>query len=339
MKLPNGYGSVVFLGKKRRRPWAARLTIGWSENKKQIYKYLSYHEKRTDALAALIEYNKNPYDLDRVSVTFADVYKAWADRRFSELNKSTANNYKSIYNKCSKLYDVPFCDLKTAHLQEIVDENEASSRASLLKGLFANLYGYAIKNDIVEKDYSQFIEIPTHNAKKQKTTFSKKEIATLWENIDVPYVDLVIILLYTGMRISELLGIKIKDINLDGGYMVGGVKTEAGKNRIIPIHAEIMPLVKAQFSENKKYLFPAKRGGKLSYREFRKNFFIPLMDQLKMEHTLHETRHTFVSQADRCGINSTILKKIVGHANGDITLHYTHKETAELLAEMEKFYY
>lgn len=339
MKLPNGYGSVVFLGKKRRRPWAARLTVGWGENKKQIYKYLSYHEKRTDALAALIEYNKNPYDLDRVSVTFAEVFEAWAARRFSELEKSTAKNYKSIYNKCTKLYNVPFRDIKTAHLQEIVDENEAASRAGLLKGLFSHLYSYAIKNDIVEKDYSQFVEIPTHSPTKKKTTFSKKEVATLWENVGVPYVDLILILLYTGMRISELLGINIKDIDLDGGYMIGGIKTEAGKNRIIPIHADIMPLVKAQFSENKKYLFPALRGGKLGYREFRKNFFIPLMDQFKMKHTLHETRHTFISQADRCGINPTILKKIVGHANGDITLHYTHKETAELLEEIKKFKY
>lgn len=339
MKLPNGFGSIVFLGKKRRRPWAARLTIGWGEDKKQKYKYLSYHEKRTEALAALIEYNKNPYDLDRVSVTFADVYAAWAERKYLELNQSTVNNYRSIYNKCAKLYDIPFREIKTAHLQKIVDENVAASRANLLKGLFAHLYGYAIKNDIVEKDYSQFVELPTHSAKKQKTTFSKKEIAALWENVDVPYVDLVLILLYTGMRISELLGIKTENINLGGGYMIGGLKTEAGKNRIIPIHADIMPLVKAQFSKDKKYLFTAARGGKIYYGDFRTNIFAPLMEKLKMDHTLHETRHTFISQADRCGINSTILKKIVGHANGDITLHYTHKETAELLEEIKKFKY
>lgn len=339
MKLPNGYGSVVFLGKKRRRPWAARLTVGWNEEKKQQYKYLSYHEKRTDAFAALVEYNKNPYDLDRVSVTFADVFNAWAERKFAELNQSTANNYKSIYNKCAKLYNIPFCDIKTAHLQEVIDENSTSTRVALLKGLFSHLYGYALKNDIVEKDYSKYVEIPTYNKRNQKTTFSKKEIAKLWENIAVPYVDLLLILLYTGMRISELLQMETQNVNIDGGYMVGGLKTEAGKNRIIPIHTEILPLVKAQYSEDKKYLFPAKRGGKLGYREFRHNFYIPLMEKLKMSHTLHETRHTFISQADRCGINPTILKKIVGHANGDITLHYTHKETEELLEEIKKFYY
>lgn len=339
MKLPNGFGSIVFLGKKRRRPWAARLTIGWSENKKQKYKYLSYHEKRTEALAALIEYNKNPYDLDRVSVTFADVYAAWAERKLPTLGKSTAENYKSVYKKCVKLYDLPFRELKTTHLQEIIDENKHLARVGIIKIFFAHLYGYAIKNDITEKDYSQFVEVPAQRKKKTKTPFTKEEVAAIWEHKDDVSARLVLILLYTGMRISELLEMENINVNIDGGYMIGGIKTDAGKNRIIPIHAEIMPLVKAQFSEGKKYLFSAKLGGRWSYSNFRTLFFAPFMKKLKMDHSLHETRHTFISQADRCGINQTVLKRIVGHANGDITLHYTHKETAELLEEMKKFYY
>ena len=117
MRLPNGFGSIVFLGKKRRRPWAARLTVGWGNDKKQKFKYLSYHEKRKDALAALIDYNKKPYDVDRASVTFAEVFEAWASRKFDELGSHSVRNYKSIYRKCSDLYDLPFRELKTAHLR------------------------------------------------------------------------------------------------------------------------------------------------------------------------------------------------------------------------------
>lgn len=339
MKLPNGYGSIVFLGKKRRRPWAARLTVGWSDEKKQIYKYLSYHEKRTDALAALIEYNKNPYDLDTVSVTFADVFNAWAERKFPTFGKSTANNYKSIYNKCAKIYDMPFRELKTTHLQGLIDEHKALAQVSLFKALFAHLYAYALKHDITEKDYSQFVEIPSRNTKNTKTPFTQEEIAALWANVDAPFADLVLILLYTGMRISELLKMETENINIDGGYMVGGVKTEAGKNRIIPIHPDIMPLVKARYSQDKKYLFTAPRGGQIHYQNFIDKDFSPLMHRLNMNHTPHETRHTFISQADRCGISPAILKKIVGHASGDITAHYTHKETDEIVNEIKKFRY
>ena len=339
MKLPNGYGSVVFLGKKRRRPWAARLTVGWGDNKKQVYKYLSYHEKRTEALAALIEYNKNPYNLDRVSVTFADVFAAWSKHKYPTIGKSTADNYTSIYKKCGKLYDMPFREIKTTHLQEVVDDHKHLARASLLKILFTHLFGYAIKNDIVEKDYSAYVDAPAQKQKRSKTPFTLDEIALLWENKNEYAAQIVLILLYTGMRITELLEIETANVNIDGGYMIGGAKTEAGKNRVIPIHAEIMPIIQAHYSEDNKYLLTAKRGERLPYSTFRNNMFMPLMFKLGMTHTPHETRHTFISQADRCGINSTVLKRIVGHANGDITLHYTHKETDELLQEIKKFHY
>ena len=252
MKLPNGYGSVVFLGKKRRRPYGARITVGWNDEKKQVYKYLGYYEKRTDALAALVEYNKNPYNLDVVSVTFADVFNAWSDRKFPTLSISAARNYKSYYVKCAALYNMPFREIKTIHLQRIVDENKTLANVSLLKSLFAHLYGYAIKNDITEKDYSQFVEVPARTTKGTKETFTADEIAALWANKTETFVNIVLILLYTGMRISELLKMETENVNIDGGYMVGGLKTEAGKNRIIPIHADIMPIIKTQYSKDKK---------------------------------------------------------------------------------------
>lgn len=339
MRLPNGFGAIVNLGKKRRRPWAARLTIGWGADKKQKYKYLSYHEKRKDALAALIEYNKKPYDVDRASVTFAEVFEAWSSRKFDELGQHSVRNYRSMYRKCEPLYDVPFRELKTSHLQAIVDANKQLAHVNLLKVLFGQLYGYAIKNDISEKDYSQFVEIPTKEKKLEKVPFTSEEVARLWQHVDLPFVDLVLILLYTGMRISELIEMKIENIHLTERYMIGGKKTAAGKNRIIPIHEEIMPLVKAQYSQDKKYLFQSVRGNMLQYNYFAAKKFTPLMEQLGMSHTLHETRHTFISQADRVGLNGTILKKIVGHANGDITLHYTHKDIAEILEEIKKFHY
>lgn len=339
MRMPNGFGSVVNLGKKRRRPWAVRFTVAWGDDKKQKYKYLSYHEKRKDALAALIAYNKKPFDLDRATVTFSEVFEAWAGRKFSELGSHSVRNYKSIYRKCADLYDLPFRELKTSHLQAVVDANKQLAHVNLLKVLFGQLYGYAIKHDIIEKDYSQFVEIPTKEKKLEKVPFTSEEVATLWKNVELPFVDLVLILLYTGMRISELIEMKIENINIDECYMIGGVKTAAGKNRVIPIHADIMPLIKAQYSPNKKYLFQSVRGNKLQYNYFAAKKFTPLMEKLKMSHTLHETRHTFISQADRVGLNATILKKIVGHANGDITVHYTHKDISEILDEIKKFHY
>ena len=77
MKLPNGYGSVVNLGKRRRKPYAARITTGWTEDGKQKKKYLGYYKTRQEAMKALADYNENPFDLATREVTFAELYEKW----------------------------------------------------------------------------------------------------------------------------------------------------------------------------------------------------------------------------------------------------------------------
>ena len=60
MRIGNGDGSIIKLSGKRRRPYAVRVNIGWTDTGKQKYQYLSYHEKITDAKTALREYLLQP---------------------------------------------------------------------------------------------------------------------------------------------------------------------------------------------------------------------------------------------------------------------------------------
>ena len=339
MRLPNQYGGIIKLGGNRRKPWAVRFTTGYASNGVQKFQYLGYYEKRTEALAALVEYHKNPYDIGARKTTFAEVYEAWADRKFETLGKSSVRNYRSIYRKCEALYDMEFSKVKTSHLQGVIDSHKTLAGVNLLKVLFGQLYAFAIKHDLCEKDYSQYVEVPIKEKRKEKVPFTSEEVQRLWDNKHLQYIDIVLILLYTGMRISELLEMKIEKISLADRYMVGGVKTAAGRNRVIPLHRDIVPLIEAQIKEGKTYLFESSRGNMIAYNYFAAYKFAPLMESLKMRHTLHETRHTFISQADRLGLNTGAIKRIVGHANGDITAHYTHKETSELIAVIDGFYY
>ena len=339
MKLPNGFGAVINLGKRRRKPYAVRLTIGFKESGAQIFRYLGYYEKKKDALEALIEYNKHPFDLDKHTITFAEVFEEWKKRKFETLGESSIRNYRSIYNKCKPLYEIPFRELKTRHLQSIVDEHKKLSNINLVKVLYTQLYDYALKNDIVDKDYSKFVEIPVKEVKRKKQPFTAKEVKKLWKHQDEEFVDIVLVLLYTGMRITELLEMPLSKIYLDKRYMVGGKKTKAGIDRIIPIHKDILPIFEKAFKNNKKWLFETPRGNIWQYNYFAAYKFTPLMQALKMSHTAHETRHTFISQASRLNLNTSSIKKIVGHASGDITEHYTHKNIDELVATIDAFYY
>lgn len=338
MRNPNGFGSVVKLSGKRRRPYAVRVTAGWADDGKQILKYVSYHTKKADAVKALLEFNTNPYDIDAARITFAEVYERWTKTEFETLSDSMVNAYRSAYKHCKPLYGKVFKELRKTHLQAVVDAIEAPSMQDVTKFLFLKSYKYAMENDIVNKNYAQFVKIAKKEESKAKTPFTREEIDILWANVDkVKYADLVLILLYTGMRIGELLNMEKANIFLEERYMIGGSKTKAGKNRIIPLHKRIVPLIENRMDESdSQWLFINRIGAKLKYNSFTQYHWEPLMKLVGAEHTPHDTRHTFISEMSRLDVNQLTIRKIVGHSDKSVTEHYTHKTIEELVSAVDK---
>lgn len=338
MRNPNSYGGIVKLGGKRRKPYAVRVTVGWSDDGKQIYKYLSYHETKRDAMIALAEYNKNPYDIDSSKVTFQEIYNVLVEKEFPELSDKTVKNYKSAYQNCKPLYDMVFKEIKKNHLQGVIDEMESVSMAGVTKLLIQKIYKYAMENDIVTTNYAQYIKLPKKQAAAKKNPLTREEINFIWDNMNkIRNADIILILLYTGMRISELLEMEKENIHLEERYMIGGLKTEAGIDRTIPIHKRILPLIENRMKQsNSQYLITNKSGSQLRYDTFRKYYMRDFLDDTKVEHTVHDTRHTFVSEMSRLGIDNLIIKRIVGHSDKDITEHYTHKNLEDLLQAIDQ---
>ncbi len=340
LKLPNKFGGIVFLGERRRKPYGVRITTGWNDKNRQRYKYLGYFEEYLEAMEFLIEYNKNPYDIDAKSITLKNIYDDWSKRHFDKVSLHSKRAYISAFKKCEHLYNMPFIDLRTKHFQDIVDPMKSTSTAQMFKNVIKMLYQYALKHDIVNKDYSAYIEMPNAKKKHIKKPFTKEEIDLLWNHQGNDAIDVLLILLYSGMRISEVLNMKIEDIHFEERYMIGGVKTEAGKNRIIPIHKKIVPIIEKRLLN--KYLFQGIRSRNKYDYSYMSILISKVFDELKMEHTIHETRHTFVSQADRIGINKITLKRIVGHSvkRNDITDDvYTHKNKEDVIQAIDLFYY
>lgn len=339
MKNPNGFGSIVNLGQKRRRPFAIRITVGYDDNGKQKFKYLSYHEKRQDAIMALAEYNKAPYDLDSNRITFGEIYERWKNKKFDSLSASSQKRYRAAYKVCAPLEKMIFKDLRKNHLQSVIDDKSAHSMKNAAKILIQQLYTYALENDIIQKDYSQFIEIPKNSPTKKKTPFSNEEIDVLWNKVkEIPQAGLCLILLYSGMRVSELLDMPRENVNLEERYMIGGNKTEAGINRMIPIHDRIYPFIEGLYNSNtdSKWLIITKTGAKMTYANYEKRYFKELMKELGFKHSCHETRHTFISRMHEVGADPLIMKRIVGHSDKNVTEGYTHITPERLLEEINK---
>lgn len=333
MRLANGSGSIVCLdktGKKRRKPWAVRITTGWKDGK-QVRKYVGYYATQQEAIMALADYHKGGLDLDLSKLTLNEVYNLWIERvKKKNLSESVLKIHHMAYSKFGKLGNAKFNTIKAAHLQDWLDGiNLKPSSKGKLKGTMIQLYKYAVANDIVVKNYAESLEI---NEKVEQTgkVFTTDEIETIWKMQDRFEAKVLLVLLYTGMRIGELLIIKRDDIDFENGYMVGGIKTEAGKNRVIPIHNRIAPIVKELLGDS-NWLIQNTRGNQMRYNTafvMFKKFF----EEIGITHTIHDARKTCVSWLHSSGIPIETVRIIVGHSGKGVTEKvYLYKEPKELV--------
>lgn len=340
IKLPNKYGIIEKLSGNRRNPYRVRKTIGWDENGVQKRQTIGYFETRQQALQALALFNENPYNIDAKKITVKELHQKWQDEKYPKISKKTHQVYNMCWNYCQDIKDIPFVDIRLTHLQAIVDGmGDKWSAKKAFKIMWHQMYDYAIKHDIDIKKYSEYIDIGKKTTKLVRIPFEEEEIDTLWDNVDrMDFIDTILILIYTGLRISELLDIKIENVHIDKEYMIGGLKTEAGINRVIPLHKRIIPLIQRYYNKavktGCKYLIVNSLGKQMKYSNYRREKWDIMMEQLEFskKHKPHDTRHTFATRMDRTPANKLCIKRIMGHASTDITDKvYTHKDIEELI--------
>lgn len=337
MKLPNGFGSVFKLAGNRRRPFVARKTIGWDDKKHPQYFVVGYYETAPEALAALIEYNKNPTLFSPNAITFAQVYELWKVEKFKNVSDSTKSGYRSAFKNASELHDMKFVEIKVAHLMGVINAIRLSgngySTCKKVKVLFCQLYAYAIINELTDKDYSHYVDIGKNTPVLPRKPFTTRQINKLIKHVDeLECIDTILIMVFSGLRIGEFLNLKPKDIKLRDRYLiVTESKTEAGRNRVVPINRKIFAYIEKRAKAGNKYLIVAGDGEKMSYHTYYETIFKKIMATLKMKHWPHDCRHTCTTLLDNAGANKTAVKRILGHASKDVTEKvYTHKDLREL---------
>ncbi len=350
MKMPNGYGSVVNLGKGRRKPYAIRITTGTKKNDKggyvQTYKYLEYFATQKEALIYLANYNEGTKVKEHISLTsqptFSEVYNRWIaykNARINPIGSSTLRNYNLAYNWYSELHNRKFATLKTKDIQDVIDKYTSKSQSTVMtmRTVLNQMYAYAIKHNYVEKNYSDYVDYEyTKGESVLHKSFTEDEIKLLWDNVKMTYVDYVLMMIYTGLRPSEFVSIENKNVHLKERYFRAGMKTEAGTNRIIPISIKVLPFFEKYYSSRNKYLITNPDNKKYSYGVFNNSVWRDVIKRLNMNHTPHDTRHTFATLMDRAGANTVCTKLIIGHAISDLTKGtYTHKSLDDLINSID----
>lgn len=365
-KLPNGSGSIKHLSGKRSRPWAAYPPVTqFSLNGSPILgPAIGYFKVYDEAYQALMLYQNTPDDIKKsnlsfsdlcaallsnrsctistknINITFAELYEQYFESKYknSKRKLSAAAKYsaQAAFNNCQKLHDRKFVDLKKNDLQDIIDTCPLKhSSLELIVSLFKGMYAYAVQNDIVEKDYSQFVCINIPDDDENGVPFSSNAIDILWRNKDKENVGMILLMIYTGFRITAYQTIQY---NESGQYFQGGVKTAASKNRIVPLHPAIQSFAK-DFAQS--YLTGSET---FVVNRFR-NHFYKTLDSLGLavsdsgtKHTPHDCRHTFSWLCDKYGVDDMSKHLLMGHSLGnDIEKSvYGHRTFEELKAEIGK---
>jgi integrase len=334
IKNPNGYGTVAKLSGNRRRPFVVRKTKGWDDRGYPIYDVIGYFETREEGMLALAEYNRNPYDIDAAKITLKELFEKFKEKKLPKMSKSSQGSLKAAYNHCKKIENMKYKEIKSFHMQDCIDNcGKGYSTQGAIKNLFGQLDRFALELDIITKSYSTLITsepIP----ETTKRPFTDEEVDALWKIKDQEWVDSILVFLYTGFRISELLGVKTADVDLEAGTITGGVKTQSGKNRIIPIHSKIKYIIERKVAEGNEYLF-SYNGKRISSTQYY-TFWNEIMKQLGIEKTPHECRHTFRSRLDSAGANKKCIDMLMGHKSKDVGERvYTHKTLDELKEAIE----
>lgn len=334
MRNPNGYGTVAKLSGNRRRPFIVKKTVGWNDNGQPIIDIIGYAATREEGNMLLAEYNRDPWDVDRAKITLQELFDLWKEKKAPKLGTSNQHSLFAAFKHCSKLWARPYKTIKAYQMQDTIDNcGRSYSTQGAIKNLWGHLDRFALELDVISRCYSDLLtSAPIPETTRDR--FSDEIITRLWAHQDEPWVDTVLIFIYSGWRFSELLELETANIDLQAGTMKGGVKTRSGKNRIVPIHHLILPFIERRMAEGGKYLIlhNGKRCSETQYRVIWKK----LAKRLEIPGTPHYCRHTFESLLDSAGANRKCIDLLMGHVSKDTGNRvYNHKTLDELRRAIE----
>ena len=297
------------------------------------------------------------------SSTFQTVYELFWEHKFGEnaakeLSKSSRAGIRSAWSKMEKIRYRNMDEVTVMELQEIVNavgQDYSKCTTSRVVGLIKSLYRFAIPRELCRKESGIYVEMPKLKEEEHHADFTDEEIEKLWsaaegdENgVDEQVratvqiratVQMILTMIYSGFRIGawmahrEYSGMKVED-----GVFIGGVKTDAGKGRAVPIHSSIAQILDSMKDENGEPVFLCGKSGSQFRRDMKRVLIELGIDTAEKYHTPHSCRHTFHRLLERAGVSEADRKRLMGHSlKGDITNGtYGHRGVEELRAEIEK---
>ena len=331
----HGTGSVVKDSRNKSRPWIAHAPSSrFGKSRLYLGSFATYKEAQ-DAIDKYIREGRP----ELYGATLETVYKLWSEAHYKQVSESAINLYSAMWKRFEPIKGMKMEEVRTIHVQEIVNQATSKSAADTIKALASMLCRYAMQNDLISKNYADFVKIPKFD-KREKLIFTQSQILELWKHSDDKRVQVILFMIYTGLRIGELAALTPENLHLEDGYIICGEKTKAGKNRVVPLPSAIPEL--SDFLEQWKAHTKKQTLVGLCKQRIRDDMFYPALLELGMievsgrtssgyafpnkNHlTPHSCRHTFASMCALAGMPPEQLQRIIGHANytttADVYIH------------------
>ena len=337
---------------KRGSTWTIRLTVDYVPSESgYTKKYITKggFAKKTDASdykqKLLEEYNNRQTShaiSNYSSITFSDLYKKMMDRdqREKRIVKSTLDCYRAARNYFDDIAVLPFAELNTEDWQMCIDDCPRGPRTrENMKALGTKLYKYAGELRVFEQtnvDYAQFIWID-RAGKESRNPFTEQDLKKLrTAAVADPRCRIIYAMCGTGFRPSEFLSLRHEDYDPIKRTLRGGAKTEAGKNRIVPVNKSISATVAEAYVSGRQYLFGNDDGSQMTLEHFREKIFYPALEDAaiqpipqngeKARLSPYSTRHTFSTLMKSVPGDMKDKAALMGHTSYEMTLHYQHED-------------
>lgn len=313
-KRGNGQGTVC---KLKSGKWQAIVTLGYvvdANGKRHRKKRTKVFAKKSDAIASLITLKEAVRPLD---MSIADLHAQYLQTDdYKNLSLSLRSRYKIAWRRLEPISYKGIASLTVSDIESHF-KTAASSYDMVheMQSLLSHLYRIAIKQEIVQVNKAQSAENPYPHNKPKRSVWSESEVNAFWADLpDHPFTAYILIACYAGLRYGELASIRLSNIHLDENYMVGGIKTEAGTDRQIPIHTRIKPLIATLILQNKTKLLeiPEQRFYTMYTETLKRLDLTPL--------PFHTCRHYFFSRLTAAGVQGGLIAEVGGHASYMTTL-------------------
>ena len=317
----NGQGSVY--KERKSGKWIATVTLYYytdAEGKKHRRTAQQSFATKTEAVKAIAELHERRSRDREARCTLLSLYNVYTHTKaFNALGDSQQQKLGYAWDRLAPLQNADIRNLTIDDMQHCVDGAvDTYYPARDMKVLLSHLYDEAIKREIVQYKKSEYIELPDQ-PKAKKERFTNDEVKAFYAARGTDdYIDYSLMMIFCGLRPGELQTLEMENIHLAERYMVGGIKTEAGIDREIPIPEIVYPVVERLYAKAAgERLLMQTTAHKMQFYER----YYAALEKIGVRKLPPKTcRHTFFSLLTAMGVQEGLITEIGGHADYNTTM-------------------